>query len=88
MRRVRPILAMSLPRDVNRIALLASPFLSLQLSIGLLDFGLIYDDHMVRDSMGLVARLWPVFNISVSHIPTFSVSLAANRCVANTSMTC
>lgn len=78
MRRIWTILPMALASNVNSIALTAGPLFCLQLRISPVNFNFVYDNHMVSNTMGLVAGFWTIFNVSISHMGLqLEVSLVA-----------
>lgn len=61
------ILTVPFPCNMNSIALGASPLLCINLPAGDVNFLLVDDYDMMRNTMCLIGRFWPVFNICISH---------------------
>jgi len=68
MSRVRPILTMALSRDMNGIAFGARPLFCVNLPVGPMDFLLVDDYDVMRNTMCLIGRFRSVFNVCICHI--------------------
>jgi hypothetical protein len=64
---VRLVLAMTLPRNVNCVALLASPLFRFELRAERLNFLSVHLDDMVRNPVRLIIRFRSVLNVGASH---------------------
>lgn len=65
---VRSILAVSFACNVNGIALRARPLLGITLPVSLVNFLLIDDYNMMRNTMSLIGGFRSVLNICTRHI--------------------
>lgn len=61
------ILAVPFTSNVDGIALGTGPLFSIKLCIRFVDFLIVDDHNMVSDTMRLIGRFRPVFNICVGH---------------------
>ena len=66
MSRIRPILTMALSRDMNGIAFGARPFFCVNLPVGPMDFLLVDDYDVMRNTMCLIGRFSRLLRMPLS----------------------